>query len=125
MRYAHIQNGQVVNVVLADIPVGADFVQSDTAQIGDIYSNGTFSRPQLVLPVPAEVTPAQFRRALNQLGFRNLVENAVSQADQDTKDMWEYSLAIHRDNELLISMANQLNIDVAALDQVFILAATL
>ncbi len=124
MRYAHIQNGVVVNVVLADA-AKADFVQSDTAQIGDTYANGTFTTPQPIVPVPSEVSPAQFRRALNQLDYRNMVEAAIAQADQDTKDMWEYSLSLHRDNPLLVSMAEQLSITSQQLDDVFVLAGTL
>lgn len=124
MRYAHIQNGVVVNVVLAD-SAKTDFVQSDTAEIGDTYANGVFTRPTPVIPVPSEVSPAQFRRALNQLDYRNMVEAAIAQANQDTKDMWEYSLSLHRDNPLLVSMAEQLNITPDTLDEVFILAGSL
>ncbi len=124
MRYAHIQDGLVVNVVLAE-SAKADFVQSDIAEIGDTYASGVFTRPAPIIPVPSEVSPAQFRRALNQLDYRNMVEAAIAQANQDTKDMWEYSLSLHRDNPLLVSMAEQLSITPQQLDEVFILAGTL
>lgn len=124
MRYAHIQNGVVVNVVLAE-SAKDNFVQSGTAQIGDVYESGVFTRPAPSIPVPTEVSPAQFRRALNQLDYRNMVEAAIAQADQDTKDMWEYSLSLHRDNPLLVSMAEQLSITPQQLDEVFILAGSL
>lgn len=125
MRYAYIQNGVVINVVVAESSLNADYVQSDAAEIGDTYANGVFTRPAPVIPVPSEVSPAQFRRALNQLNYRNMVEAAIAQADQNTKDMWEYSLSLHRDNPLLVSMAEQLNITSQQLDEVFILAGGL
>jgi hypothetical protein len=125
MRYAIVENGIVVNVVLAESALNASFIESEAAQIGDTYENGAFSTPAPVIPVPIEVTPAQFRRALNQLNYRNMVEAAVAQADQDTNDMWEYSLSLHRDNPLLTGMAEQLEIDSATLDNVFILAGSL
>jgi hypothetical protein len=125
MRYAIVESGIVANVVLAESALNASFIESDTAQIGDIYENGAFSTPASVIPVPSEVTPAQFRRALNQLDFRNMVETAVAQADQDTKDMWEYSTSFHRDNPVLIGMASFLNISIEQLDDVFILAGSL
>lgn len=125
MRYAYIQNGSVINVILAESAINSDYVQSNTAEIGDTYSGGVFTRPEPVIPVPTEVSPAQFRRALNQLDYRAMVEAAIAQADQDTKDMWEYSLSLQRDNSLLNSMAEQLNITSAQLDEVFILAGSL
>lgn len=125
MRFAYIENGVVTNVVLADSALNQSFIESDTAEIGDIYSNGEFTKTTPAIAVPSEVSPAQFRRALNQLDYRNMVEAAIAQSDQDTKDMWEYSLSLHRDNALLVSMAEQLSIDSATLDSVFILAGSL
>lgn len=125
MKYAHIENGVVVNVILAENPLSEAYVPSDTAQIGDLYDGTVFTTPTPVIPVPAEVSPAQFRRALNALNLRASVEAAVAQADQDTQDMWEYSTSFHRDNALLITMAELLNISTQQLDDVFILAGSL
>lgn len=125
MRYARIENGRVVNVVLATQPLSEDYIASDTAQIGDSYIDGVFTPPQPIVQVPQEVSPAQFRRALNSLNLRTIVESTVSQADQDTKDMWEYSTSFHRDNSLLNSMAVLMNITSQQLDDVFILAGSL
>lgn len=125
MRYAIIENNVVVNTVLAESALNASFIESETAQIGDIYSNGEFIKTTPAFQVPSEVSPAQFRRALNQLNYRNMVEAAIAQADQDTKDMWEYSTTFLRSNPVLIGMAEQLEIDSATLDSVFILAGSL
>ena len=125
MRYAIVENNVVINVVLADHALNTSFIASETAQIGDSYSNGLFITPTPVIPVPQSVTPAQFRRALNQLDLRDAVEAAVAQADRDTQDMWGYSMSFDRDNPYLLGMAQALGISDEQLDGVFILAGSL
>lgn len=48
-RCALIQNGTVVNVIMADPaeyqPDGYEVVASETANIGDTYSEGVFTAP--------------------------------------------------------------------------------
>ena len=72
--------------------------------------------------VPESVTPRQIRMALNKLGLRSTVENAISSMDQDAKDTWEFSNEIQRTNPLVIAMGTQLGAD---LDVLFILAASM
>jgi hypothetical protein len=45
MRYVIIENGIVVNAAVADEPFGGGWVQSDTANIGDLYDGETFTAP--------------------------------------------------------------------------------
>jgi len=45
MNYAIIENGAVVNIALADQPLASNWIQSDTAVIGDLYSGGLFTKP--------------------------------------------------------------------------------
>lgn len=78
-----------------------------------------------VEPVPAVVTPRQIRLALNQIGLRQTVEQAVAAGSQDLKDWWEYALDIERNNALVVGMAQQLGITEQQLDDLFKLAATL
>ena len=73
-------------------------------------------------PVPESATPWQIRKALNALGLRAVVEAAVAQQDQDTRDGWEFATEFRRDNALLNALAAALAID---LDAVFRLAVTL
>lgn len=77
---------------------------------------------QTVAPVPQSVTPWQMRRALNQLGLRAMVEEAVAKGDQDVKDGWEFALEIKRDNPLLAAMAGSLRMEQGDLDNLFRLA---
>jgi hypothetical protein len=73
--------------------------------------------------VPQEVTPCQFRLALNAANLRTQVEAAVKAADQDTQDMWEYGNPIIRSNPQLNAMAASLGLTSAQVDQLFITAA--
>jgi len=76
-------------------------------------------------PVPQTVSPRQIRLALNQLGLRATVEQAVASGSQDLRDWWEYALDIERNNALVIGMAGQLGITEQQLDDLFRLASTL
>jgi len=76
-------------------------------------------------PVPATVSPRQIRLALNQLGLRATVEQAVASGSQDLRDWWEYALDIERNNALVIGMAGQLGITEQQIDELFRLAAAL
>lgn len=81
--------------------------------------------PQTSQPVPDAVSPRQIRLALNQLGLRAMVEQAVASGSQDLRDWWEYALDIERDNALVVGMAQQLGITEQQINDLFRLAATL
>jgi hypothetical protein len=51
MRYVIIEDGVVTNAAVADEPLGSNWLQSDTADIGDLYDGENFSKP----PTPQEV----------------------------------------------------------------------
>lgn len=77
-------------------------------------------------PVPEiAVTPRQFRLALNQLNLRAEVDAAVAAADQNTKDTWEYSTEVQRNNPMVAAMAAAMSKTDEEIDAVFALAATL
>lgn len=42
MRYAVIEDNIVINVVVADTPLQPNWVEGETANIGDRYINGAF-----------------------------------------------------------------------------------
>jgi len=75
--------------------------------------------------VPQVITPWQLRKALNQFGLRAAVEAAVAQADQNTKDGWEFATEFRRDDAMLNAMAGALGMTSEQLDDLFHLAATL
>lgn len=72
----------------------------------------------------ATCTPRQLRLALNAVGLRDEVEEAVASASRDIKDMWDYSLVFERFDPILNSMANGLGMSDAQLDDIFKLAQT-
>jgi hypothetical protein len=79
-------------------------------------------------PVPVVIppmTPRQVRLMLNAAGLRSQVEAAVAAADQDTKDMWEFSSIILRDDPVLVAIATQLGMTSEQLDSMFIQGALL
>ena len=64
MRYVIIENGVVVNAVVADESFNGGWVQSDTANIGDLYDGENFTAP----PTSQEDIDAAWAAALNHLG---------------------------------------------------------
>lgn len=59
MKYAIIENGKVINIAIADAPMGPNWVQNDTAGIGWSYNGTVFTAP--VQP-PAPVQPRHITR---------------------------------------------------------------
>jgi len=71
------------------------------------------------------VTPWRMRKALNQLGLRSTVEASVAQADQDTKDAWEFATEFVRTDPLILVMQNVLGKTDEEVDNLFLLGASL
>jgi len=67
----------------------------------------------------------QLKRSLSQLGIRQLVEEAIISADQDTKDMWTDARTFYRLHPLVTSIQQSLGKTDEEVDQIFILAQTL
>jgi len=71
MRYAHIENGKVINVIIVkeeDLGLFPDWelVKSDTVNLGDDYINGEFipqPQPEIELP-PRRISLDEIRNAL-------------------------------------------------------------
>jgi hypothetical protein len=71
MRYAHIENGKVINVIIVkeeDLGLFPDWelVKSDTVNLGDDYINGEFIKPpqpEIELP-PRRISLDEIRNAL-------------------------------------------------------------
>jgi hypothetical protein len=57
MRYLIIEDGIVTNAAVADEPLGDNWVQSDTGNIGDLYDGETFTAP----PTPQEEIDAEWK----------------------------------------------------------------
>lgn len=79
----------------------------------------------LVPNIPSAVSPRQIRQALTAAGLRTQIEMAISSADQDTKDWWEFATTFERAHPMVIGMATGLGVTTAELDELFILAGSL
>lgn len=115
------------------LPEGFDFLVSDVAAL-EAYQQphqaafdawaAAQQEEAPPAPVPDVVTPRQIRWALNAAGLRGTVEGAIAAADQNTKDAWEFSNEVRRDNPLLNSLAAALGMTSEQLDDLFRLAAS-
>lgn len=73
----------------------------------------------------APVSPRQIRQALTRVNLRDLVEAAIAQSDQDTKDWYEFATAFDRTNPKVAELAAALNVTDEQLDQLWTLANSL
>lgn len=66
MRFAIIENGHVANTALADAPMGENWIQSDTARVGDVFDGKEFTQPSPLVeqekPIDLRVTGVAFKR---------------------------------------------------------------
>ena len=130
-NYAIVVNNIVVNVATSERALEPNWIQSDTAQIGWIYSNGEFTAPEpepvepTIPEVPTEVTPLQIRRALRQLGMYDSVAAYIETQSDDVKDAWEYAITIYRNDSMIISAGEALGVTDDEIDDLFRLASTL
>jgi hypothetical protein len=75
--------------------------------------------------VPQTITARQARLVLNRHNLRQTVETAIANADQDTKDEWEFATEIRRDWASLVQIATAIGLTNEQLDDMFIEGATL
>lgn len=90
-----------------------------------VASGNTPHAADVVAPPTPVVSAWQIRKALNAAGLRESVEAAVSQADQETKDAWEYAASFERDHPLVLDLGAALDKTPEELDALFELAASL
>lgn len=75
-------------------------------------------------PVPQSVSPMQIRLALNELGLRQTIENAVDSGSQDLKDMWKFASEFKRDYPLIEELSVSLGFTKEQVDNIFRFAST-
>lgn len=135
MRAHVIENGKITNTIEVDsldIDLGLVLVDADLGgQIGDDWVDGeVVPSPPPAPEVPQAVTNGQAREALLNAGLYDQVEPVIAAiADADIRQRaeiaWEYRPTVERDSPLVAMIAQALNMDDAALDQLFIEAAQL
>lgn len=124
MIYAQIENGIVINVIVATPDVIAEregeWVDGANAVIGYAYKDNAFSPA-----VPQSVTPRQIRQALTQVGLRATIEASIAGGDQNAKDWYEYATQFERNHPIVLGMAQALSITEQQLDDLWRLAGSL
>lgn len=135
MRVAIINtNTNIVEYVLIyddDAPIAsppegfsADYIGIADAQanVGWTWDGARISAPPpVVLPqtVPDAVSPKQARIALLNAGLLDQVQAAVDAAGGATKIAWEYATEIRRNDPLIETLAQELPLTAAQVDQIF------
>lgn len=76
-------------------------------------------------PVPAAVTPAQARLALEAAGLLATVEAMVDSLGPSARTRWDYGITVPRNDPLIALAAQQLNLTDAQMDDLFRAAAKL
>lgn len=74
--------------------------------------------------IPSSITPLQAKLQLLEMELLDEVDTLVAN-DRKVKLYWEYALVIERNNEVLLSMAEMLNLSPEELDDMFIKASKL
>lgn len=71
------------------------------------------------------VTPRQVRLLLLSQGLLSQVTAMIEQQDEATRIAWEYASEFRRDDPLLLTLAQNLNLSDQQLDEFFLAAAEL
>jgi hypothetical protein len=127
-KYAIIEDGKVVNIAKANEALAPNWVQSDTAAIGDLYDGTTFTRPPAPpTPIPQTVSRFQARAALYQAGLLDQVETLMSDpaTDMIAKLAWADAQEFKRESPTIKALAAELGLTDTQLDDLFRQAATI
>lgn len=131
MKYAQVVNGIVVNTIEADAP---DFLpnlvpaQATEVGIGWTFDGDSFvPPPEPPPPVPASVNKRQAYTALLKSGLLSQVEEAIANIPGEAGDLarieWATSGTFERHRPLLLTIASELGLTDAQVDDLFRLAA--
>ena len=80
MKYAIIQDNKVVNVAISDSALESNWIQSDTAAIGDTYENGQFSKPSVDVEGQKSYVRALRNARLLETDWTQLADSQVDKA---------------------------------------------
>lgn len=138
-KIALIKNGTVADVILADlsfaqtlpnIDYAADVTGMADVGIGWGYANGVFAAaPIPAAPVPSSVTMRQARLALSNAGLLDSVDAAINALPEPARTRakieWDYSNGLERGNAFVATLGVAMGLNDAAVDALFVEAATL
>lgn len=118
------ENGYLVNGTLS-VPEAEGNRHYQAVQ--EWIADGNTPEPADTVPEPIiSVSPWQIRKALNQQGLRQQVEDAVANSgDNDLIDGWKYATSFVQDDPLVQAMAQALSLADDELKSLFELAQSL
>jgi hypothetical protein len=124
-RYLIIEDGVVVNAVIANEKLASNWIESEIGGVGWLWDGVTLSQPlPTPLPVPESITPRQARLKLLEVGLLDELE-AVITTNRAWQIEWEYATEVKRDSLLIDAIATQAGLTDEQIDQMFIDASTL
>ena len=98
-------------------------------KVGDTWDGSTFTSPQPVTKIPDAITSRQGLKILSRNGLLTTVQAALQnmpgQAGADARIDFDHAVDWHRHWPLLVSLAQQLGLSDAQIDQMFIDASGL
>jgi hypothetical protein len=125
-KYAIIEDGKVVNIAKANEALADNWVQSDSAAIGDLYDGTTFTRPPAPPePIPQVVSRFQARAALYQAGLLEQVETVMADPATDmlAKLAWADAQEFKRSSPTIAAFSQQIGLTDEQIDELFKQAA--
>jgi hypothetical protein len=130
--YAIIVGGIVANIAEADEAFAQEngWIPAQGSAIGDLWDGQTFTKPEPVVVVPQEVTRRQALQALLLSNKLQLVQPAIDAIPDATQRglmqiEWDDSQTFQRQRPALIALGTAIGLDSAAIDALFVTAATL
>ena len=128
MNYGVVESNVCVNVVVSDNAMESNWIQSDSARIGDIYDpdNETFSTPAAVDQLPQFISRFQFISALKANSHFTPFTNWLNtlDADSDERIYFENESILQRNDVCIESARVALNRTQEQIDTLFIEAAS-
>lgn len=134
--FAHVVDGAVREILSVEdgLKIGEDVFRpefaaelvpcSEGVAEGDLYVKGKFKKPPPPPePVPVSISAAQAKIQLRRAGLRDKVEAEVAKADDDIKDWYALAGVWDRANPYVAAIGTQLDLDEAAIDDLFRQAA--
>jgi len=125
--YKLIQNSSSVFRTSDGACIPAATANTDYEQYLQWLADGNTPLPYVEPPIgtPTAVTMVQARLALLAIGLLDDVEAGISSMSKASQIEWEFRPTVERPSELVQSLAVTLNLDSAALDELFTAASKL
>jgi hypothetical protein len=120
----YIEKGEGLHLVIADAGYTLKQVDGTWVSDNDVEVQSIIDSYVETPEVPQSVSPAQFRVALNDLGFRLGVEAYLGTASQNVRDYFEYATYFERNNQTLVSGAQTMGLTDSQIDSLFIYAGS-